>query len=79
MHLIRIHNKLAIMRDTIPRLEAFKSKLPKHSDELNKVKLRLAHRDLHFANILYDAASGEITYCDPRLGILMWCRLQSGT
>ncbi|MCJ1371958.1 hypothetical protein MMC20_003178 [Loxospora ochrophaea] len=61
MHLIQIHEKLAFMRDIIPRLEAFLTALPKHSDELNNVKLRLAHKDLHFANMLYDVSSDRIT------------------
>ena len=60
-HLIEIHNKLAFMRDSIPRLEAFLTTLPEHSDKLNDVKLRLAHKDLHFANMLYDISSGKIT------------------
>jgi hypothetical protein len=49
------------MRDTIPQLEAFLKALPKHADELNTVKLRLAHKDLHFAKMLYDAVSNKIT------------------
>lgn len=62
---------LATMRDTIPRLEAFISELPKHSDELNNIILRLAHRDRHFAKILYNAASSEITsILEAGLGIL---------
>jgi hypothetical protein len=61
IHLIQIHEKLVFMRDTIPRLEAFLSALPKHSDELNNVKPRLAHKDLHFANMLYEITSNNIT------------------
>jgi aminoglycoside phosphotransferase (APT) family kinase protein len=49
------------MRDTIPRLEAFLAVLPKHSNELNNVKLPLAHKDLHFANMLYNVTSHKIT------------------
>ncbi|WKT50435.1 hypothetical protein QSH57_015383 [Fusarium oxysporum f. sp. vasinfectum] len=55
------HEKLAFMRDTIPRLEAFVTALPKHANELNLVKLRLAHKDLHFANIIFDPLLGKIT------------------
>lgn len=46
--LIQIHEKLAFMRDTIPQLEALLQALPKHATEHNNVKLRLAHKDLHF-------------------------------
>jgi hypothetical protein len=49
------------MRDTVPRFEEFLTALPKHADELNSVKLRLAHKDLHFTNMLHDANSGKIT------------------
>ncbi|KAF2648759.1 hypothetical protein K491DRAFT_771896 [Lophiostoma macrostomum CBS 122681] len=49
------------MRDAIPRLEAFIEVLPQHAAELNNVKLRLAHKDLHFANIMYDLKSEKIT------------------
>ncbi|KAF5606678.1 uncharacterized protein FSUBG_5864 [Fusarium subglutinans] len=66
IRLIQTHEKLAFMRDTIPRLEAFVAALPKHVKELNKVKLRLAHKDLHFANMIFDPTSGKIT------GILDW-------
>lgn len=34
IHLIRIHDKPAFMRDTIPRLEAYLAALPKHSGKL---------------------------------------------
>ncbi|KAG9228199.1 phosphotransferase enzyme family-domain-containing protein [Amylocarpus encephaloides] len=61
IQLIQIHEKLAFMREVIPRLEAFLTALPKHSDELNNVKLQLAHKDLHFANMLYDNTSNKIT------------------
>ncbi|KAH8812454.1 kinase-like domain-containing protein [Xylogone sp. PMI_703] len=66
IYLIQIHKKLAFMQDTIPRLEVFLTALPKYSDELNNAKLRLAHKDLHFANMLYDVKSNRIT------GILDW-------
>ncbi|PCD29548.1 hypothetical protein AU210_012084 [Fusarium oxysporum f. sp. radicis-cucumerinum] len=57
---------LAFMRDIVPRLEAFVASLPKHANELNNVKLRLAHKDLHFANMMFDSLPGKIT------GILDW-------
>ncbi|KAF5535206.1 hypothetical protein FPHYL_13252 [Fusarium phyllophilum] len=66
IRLIQTHEKLAFMRDIIPRLEAFIAALPKHVYELNNVKLRLAHKDLHFANMMLNPVSGRIT------GILDW-------
>lgn len=48
------------MRDAVPRLQRMIRSLLSHAKELNKVKLRLAHKDLHFANVLYDPASGAI-------------------
>ncbi|KAF5597812.1 hypothetical protein FPCIR_3388 [Fusarium pseudocircinatum] len=66
MRLIKTHEKLAFMRDIIPRLDAFVAALPNHANELNNVKLRLAHKDLHFANMMLDPSTGEIT------GILDW-------
>ncbi|EMT65601.1 hypothetical protein FOC4_g10007704 [Fusarium odoratissimum] len=52
---------LAFMRDIVPRLEAFVASLPKHANELNNVKLRLAHKDLYFANMMFDSLPGKIT------------------
>ncbi|KAH7214436.1 hypothetical protein DER44DRAFT_805686 [Fusarium oxysporum] len=52
IRLIQTHEKLAFMRDIVPRLEAFVASLPKHANELNNVKLRLAHKDLYFANMI---------------------------
>lgn len=61
IRLIQIHDKLAFMREAIPQLMHFVQALPSHADELNSVKLRLAHKDLHFANILCSPSSGDIT------------------
>ena len=63
IRLIQIHHELAYMRDTVPLLERFVLSLRSRAKELNKVKLRLAHKDLHLhlANILYDPSSGAIT------------------
>ncbi|KAF5573625.1 hypothetical protein FPANT_12237 [Fusarium pseudoanthophilum] len=66
IRLIQAHEKLAFMRDIIPRLEAFVAALPRHAKELNNIKLRLAHKDLHFANMMYDPSTAKIT------GILDW-------
>jgi hypothetical protein len=61
IRLIEIHDKLAFMRNDIPRLKAFLAILPRHSTELNSTKLRLVHKDLHFANVMYEKTSGKIT------------------
>jgi hypothetical protein len=63
MQLIRMHEKLAFMHDILPRLEAFVTEVahPRHSNELNRVALRLVHKDMHFANMLFDQSSGRIT------------------
>ncbi|KPM37545.1 hypothetical protein AK830_g9007 [Neonectria ditissima] len=66
IRLIQTHDKLTFMRDVVPRLLSFEAALYKHADKLNRVKLRLAHKDLHFANIVFDVSSGRIT------GILDW-------
>lgn len=62
-HAIEIHESLAQMRDLLPRLEALMTKLPEIS--LSSTRLILAHKDLHFANIMA-TEDGEIT------GILDW-------
>lgn len=49
------------MRDVIPRLEAFVAIVPTLADEVNKVKLRLAHKQLHFANSMVNVSSSKIT------------------
>ncbi|KAK4448861.1 kinase-like domain-containing protein [Podospora aff. communis PSN243] len=61
IRLVSLHPKLEFMLDLIPRLEAFIEVLPSHSAELNNVALRLAHKDLHFANILLDPETNKIT------------------
>ncbi|KAK0622771.1 kinase-like domain-containing protein [Immersiella caudata] len=61
IRLITLHPTLEFMRDLIPRLEAFISILPSCSAKLNDVALRLAHKDLHFANILFDTSTNKIT------------------
>ena len=61
MYAIERHEKLAFMRDTLCSLDEFLKALAVEAEELNKVKLRLAHKDLHFANIIFDRNSGKIT------------------
>jgi hypothetical protein len=64
---IQIHDKLAWLQ-RIPQLTCFLNKInsPELKSKLNDVLLRLAHCDLHFANILIDPATAQIT------GILDW-------
>ncbi|KAL7912443.1 kinase-like domain-containing protein [Trichoderma velutinum] len=64
-HAIRVHPSLADMRDILPRLDLFVNILSEFP-ELNKTRYFLAHKDLHFANIMCDEESGLIT------GILDW-------
>ncbi|KAI1414052.1 phosphotransferase enzyme family-domain-containing protein [Hypoxylon sp. FL1857] len=61
IRLIQLHDKLAFMRGDIPRLEAFLAAISSQATELNRTKLVLAHKDLHFANVLYDKGTGRIT------------------
>jgi aminoglycoside phosphotransferase (APT) family kinase protein len=64
-HAIRLHPSLENMRDLLPRLDAFADTLSKYP-ELDNTRYILAHKDLHFANVMYDETSGRIT------GILDW-------
>ncbi|KAL7949805.1 hypothetical protein V8C42DRAFT_311972 [Trichoderma barbatum] len=64
-HAIRIHPSLEDMRDLLPRLDGFINTLSGHS-ELNNTRYFPAHKNLHFANIMFDEVSGLIT------GILDW-------
>ncbi|KAK0383956.1 hypothetical protein NLU13_8045 [Sarocladium strictum] len=65
--LIQKHESLVFMRDAVPRIDALLSNLSTRRmqsddpDALNQVKLRLAHKDLHFANILVDPLTADIT------------------
>lgn len=62
-HAIAVHKPLALMRDIRPQLDLFLAIIstePMHS-KLNDVPLRLAHKDLHFANILVDPITAYIT------------------
>jgi aminoglycoside phosphotransferase (APT) family kinase protein len=49
------------MLDLIPRIKAFMAAMDKHKEELNQTRLVLAHRDLHFGNIMYDISAKRIT------------------
>ena len=66
IYAISKHDSLQFMLDLVPRLELFIREMANDADQLNQVKLRLAHRDLHFGNIMFDIESGRIT------GIIDW-------
>lgn len=69
IYMISRHASLAWLRDLIPRLEALTragAAAAAGAPTLNATRLVLAHRDLHFANIMFDPATGAIT------GILDW-------
>ncbi|GKZ58661.1 hypothetical protein AnigIFM49718_004489 [Aspergillus niger] len=66
-HAISIHPSLSAHRDLIPRLEQFISVL-ESDDNLNNVPYVLAHKDLHFANIMCDPSSPEC----PITAVLDW-------
>ncbi|KAI5206840.1 hypothetical protein E4T39_02268 [Aureobasidium subglaciale] len=62
-HAIERHPSLECMRDILPQLDRFLDVIaiePLRA-KLNNVPLRLAHKDLHFANILIDPETAQIT------------------
>ncbi|OTA84799.1 hypothetical protein M434DRAFT_400351 [Hypoxylon sp. CO27-5] len=61
IRLIQLHDKLAFMRDDISRLEAFLTAISSRATGLSRTKLVLAHKDLHFANMMYDRGTCRIT------------------
>lgn len=61
MHAIKIHPSLAFMLDMLPQITQFIDTLDRKAVLLNDVVLRLAHKDLHFGNILVDPNTGSIT------------------
>jgi aminoglycoside phosphotransferase (APT) family kinase protein len=63
---IRRHEAFGSMHYLLPRIDRFIHAIHRDADALNKVKFRLAHKDLHFSNIMYDRTSHTIT------GILDW-------
>lgn len=72
VYAIERHGSLAWVRDLVPRLQAFVRLLADGREEeirdmkLNDLKIVLAHKDLHFANVMFDPLTGKIT------GILDW-------
>ncbi|KAH0046406.1 hypothetical protein KCU78_g68, partial [Aureobasidium melanogenum] len=67
-HAIEIHPSLEFMRDNLPQLDRFLAVISTEpmQTKLNDVPLRLAHKDLHFANILVDRVTAHAT------GIVDW-------
>lgn len=66
VYAIERHDRLAWMRDLVPRLRTFAALLSENHGVveelgLDGVKLILAHKDLHFANIMLDPLTGKIT------------------
>lgn len=66
MYAIEIHESLAFMREHLGLLTRFIEALKQDSEQLNRTKLCLAHRDLHMGNIMYDVEKHEVS------GILDW-------
>ncbi|KAK6001651.1 hypothetical protein QM012_002141 [Aureobasidium pullulans] len=62
-HAIEVHPSLEFMREVLPQLERFLGAINTEpmQTRLNQIPLRLAHKDLHFANILVDPITAHIT------------------
>jgi aminoglycoside phosphotransferase (APT) family kinase protein len=62
-HAIEIHPSLEFMHDILPQFDRVLANITSEpmQTKLDKVPLRLAHKDLHFANILVDPAAARIT------------------
>ena len=61
IHVAEVQPSLEFLREYIPRLHAFLDVLPQHAEVLNNAPIKLVHKDMHFANILYDPDRGGIT------------------
>jgi len=61
MHVAESHPSLTFLRKYFTLLSDFLSGLPQHAEDLNNTPIRLAHKDLHFANILCDPVTTKIT------------------
>ncbi|KAI9745285.1 MAG: hypothetical protein M1818_001565 [Claussenomyces sp. TS43310] len=66
VHAIQRLSSLAALRQDLPRILAFRAALREHAAQLNETRLILAHRDLHFGNVMWDPEGMRIT------GILDW-------
>jgi hypothetical protein len=62
-HAIGIHPSLEFMLDILPQLDRFLAIITSEpmQNKLDNIPLRLAHKDLHFANILVDPTTARIT------------------
>lgn len=61
IHTAKVHPSLTFLHKYFPRLQAYLVAVQQHSTLLNDVEIRLAHKDLHFANVLCDPVSMSIT------------------
>lgn len=62
-HAIEIHPSVESMQDILPQLDRFLAIITSEpmQSKLDNVPLRLAHKDLHFANILVDPTTARIS------------------
>jgi aminoglycoside phosphotransferase len=62
-HAVEIHPSLEFMHDILPQLDRFLGIITSEpmQNKLDNIPLRLAHKDLHFANILVDPTTARIT------------------
>jgi aminoglycoside phosphotransferase (APT) family kinase protein len=70
IHAIQKHPSLEPFRDMIPRVRAFMKTIqdPENAEELNRVTYVLAHKDLHFGNVMCDPDHPDC----PITAILDW-------
>ncbi|KAI2471325.1 hypothetical protein F4781DRAFT_429441 [Annulohypoxylon bovei var. microspora] len=61
IRLVRLHDKLEFFRHRTSSLRTIISALKMCTEQLDKTRFILAHKNLHFGNIMYDKESGKIT------------------